>query len=48
MSLRGGLQFWRALRRYKNDKNLEASLLTELLRTEIFTYVDHKLGDEPK
>lgn len=31
-----------------NDKNLEASLLTELLRTEIFTYVDHKLGDEPK
>ncbi len=31
-----------------NDKNLEASLLTELLRTEKFTYVDHKLGDEPK
>lgn len=26
MSLRGGFQFWRALRRYRNDKNLEAVL----------------------
>lgn len=33
MSLRGGLQFWRALRRYKNDKNLEAVLRLDWSRS---------------